>query len=256
MRCLRSIFVALLLISATAFGVKAAPTVPPLTGAVMDLANLLPASSEKELTGKLQGVRARTGVQIVVVTLPALGQYPIETWGITLGRGWKIGRAGKDDGILIIVAPNDREVRIEVGYGLEGDIPDARAHRIINDILLPAFRSGNFGRGIGASVDALERLIVNPDTAFPPQGTHKGLYIVVALVAGIILMLLLAFRAFPLGADLASAADDDDRSDRSDLTDDEPTWRSSSSDSSSSSDHSSFSGGGGSFGGGGASGKW
>jgi len=255
MRGLRSILVALLLIGAATVAAKAEPAVPPLTGAVVDLANLLPASEERDLTHKLEGIEARTGAQVVIVTLPSLQGYAIETWGITLGRSWKIGRAGKDDGILIIVAPEDREVRIEVGYGLEGDIPDASAHRIITGTLLPAFRGGHFARGLGDAVDTLERLIVSPGVPIGSQTRPIGLYIAVLFSAGIVLMLIIAFHFFPLGSGLAAAAGKDDQSNRDDS---DSLFSHSSSDSSfsSSSSHSSFSGHGGSFGGGGASGKW
>jgi uncharacterized protein len=188
-----------------------------------------------------------------VVTLPTLGQSSSEPWGITLGRGWKVGRAGKDDGILIVVAPNDRQVRIEVGYGLEGDIPDARAHRIVTEVLLPAFRGGNFARGLGDSVDVLERLITNPDGPEPSRSPGGDLYVILIFVGGIFVMMAVMVRAFSVAGESTRVT-----SNRPDDDDDRLYWGRSSDDSfsSSSSSGSSFSGGGGSFGGGGASGKW
>ncbi|MBL8709892.1 MAG: TPM domain-containing protein, partial [Rhodospirillaceae bacterium] len=135
---------------------------PPLTGRLVDLANVLSSAAERDLTDQLAHIEADTGAQIVVATLPTLAGYSIEAWGLALGRGWKIGRAGRDDGIVVVLAPNDREIRIEVGYGLEGRIPDATAHRIINSYMLPAAREGKYADGLKATVDALRRVIKDP----------------------------------------------------------------------------------------------
>ncbi len=86
-------------------GVLAEPPVPPLTGRVVDLADILTTAGERGLTDQLAKVEEKTGAQIVVAILPSLGQYPIESWGLALGRGWKIGHQGRDDGIVIVLAP-------------------------------------------------------------------------------------------------------------------------------------------------------
>src|SRR3546814_11267487 len=96
-----------------------------------------------------------TSNQLVVVTLPSLQGTAIDDFGYQLGRHWGIGQQGRDNGALLIVAPSERAVRIEVGYGLEGDLPDATAHAIIANEILPAFRQGDYPGGIAAGVDAI-----------------------------------------------------------------------------------------------------
>ena len=128
-RILASAFVVLLLVVSSAF---AEPPIPALTGRVVDQAGILDASTIEAITSQLAGYESSTGNQVVVVTLSELKGYPIEDWGLALGRGWGIGQKGKNNGVLLIVAPNDRELRIEVGYGLEGDLPDATANTIID----------------------------------------------------------------------------------------------------------------------------
>lgn len=133
----------------------AAPAFPELTGRVVDRADLLAAATERALTERLAGHERAGGNQVVVVTLPDLGGTTIEEYGYQLGRHWGIGRRDEDDGVLLIVAPNERRVRIEVGYGLEGVLTDALAANIIHTVILPAFRRGQFEAGIVAGVDAI-----------------------------------------------------------------------------------------------------
>ena len=132
---------------------------PALSGRVVDAANLLPASSRAAIAGKVAALEQRTGHQFVVVTVPSLGGHPIEDYGVTLGRTWGIGRKGINDGVLLIVAPVERKVRIEVGYGLERALRDEEARAIIDSAILPAFRAGDFPRGIAAGVDGVIREI-------------------------------------------------------------------------------------------------
>ncbi|WP_303980950.1 YgcG family protein [Dongia mobilis] len=251
---------------------SADPVVPPLTGRVVDLADVLTSAAERDLTTELAKVEQKTGTQIVVAILPDLGRYPIEAWGLALGRTWQIGRAGKDDGIVIVLAPKDREIRIEVGYGLEGDIPDAKANQIIQHILVPAFRKGRYATGLEEAIGALEKLIVNPEAQVTEDNPYLGVYVVLLLCAGIAVVLWMAFWAYPKGDDRSPSRNDTnesvpperDVSTASESDDGDSFWRSSSrrsswsssSSSSSRSSRSSFSGRGGSFGGGGASGKW
>lgn len=130
----------------------AAPDFPELTGRVVDAANILSPSDEAELTQELAAVEGRSTDQIVVVTVPSLQGYSIDDYGIRLGRHWGIGQAGKDNGVLLIVAPVERRVRIEVGYGLEGVMPDALAGLIIQRRILPLFKRGDLVGGIKAGV--------------------------------------------------------------------------------------------------------
>lgn len=131
---------------------RAAPNFPALTGRVVDAADLLSVEDERALSIDLEALEEKTSDQLVVVTLPSLQGYTIEEFGYQLGRAWGIGQAGKDNGVLLIVAPNERKVRIEVGYGLEGRLTDALTKVIIENAILPRFRAGDFAGGIRAGV--------------------------------------------------------------------------------------------------------
>ncbi|MFE9083177.1 TPM domain-containing protein [Brevundimonas sp. NPDC003935] len=128
---------------------------PTLTGRVVDDAQLLTPEQEQALTGKLATLEQQTGDQLVVVTLPSLQDQEIEDFGYQLGRHWGIGQKENDGGALLIVAPNERKVRIEVGYGLEGVLTDAYSSLIIRNDILPAFRQGDYAAGIIAGADAI-----------------------------------------------------------------------------------------------------
>ncbi|GJM03483.1 MAG: hypothetical protein DHS20C08_19840 [Rhodomicrobium sp.] len=126
---------------------------PALTGRVVDAANILSPQDEAELTEILQKLEGRSTDQIVVVTVPSLNGISIDDYGNRLGRHWGIGQAGKDNGVLLIVAPQQRRVRIEVGYGLEGVLPDALAGLIVQRRILPFFKRGDLVGGIKAGVN-------------------------------------------------------------------------------------------------------
>lgn len=132
---------------------------PALTGRVVDNANLLTPEQEARLTGRLAALERRTTDQLIVVTLPSLGGLTIEAVGLDLGNGWRIGQRGKDNGVLLIVAPNERRVRIEVGYGLEAILTDARAAAII-EAIVPAFHHGRFPEGIEVGTQAIVATLV------------------------------------------------------------------------------------------------
>ncbi len=134
---------------------QAEPNYPVLTGRVVDQAGLLPDEARQRIEEKLRAHESETSNQVVVVTLNSLEGYPIEDYGVGLGRAWRIGQEGRDNGALLIVAPNEREVRIEVGYGLEGALTDALSRDIIESRILPAFRQDDPARGIEAGVDAM-----------------------------------------------------------------------------------------------------
>ena len=125
-----------------------AATLPTPTGYVNDFANVLDSPTKNQLEQFLSAFEATTGEEVAVVTVESLEGAPIEDYAVRLYQQWGIGKKGKDNGILILVAPNDRQARIEVGYGLEGVINDAMAGRIIRDQMVPAFREGNYGAGI------------------------------------------------------------------------------------------------------------
>ncbi len=116
------------------------PNFPQLTGRVVDDAGVLDTWTQSELSDILSAHEGATGEQVVVVTLPSLQGYSIEDFGYQLGRHWGIGQKGKNNGVLLIVAPKDHKVRIEVGYGLEGTLTDAQSRIIIEQSILPSFR--------------------------------------------------------------------------------------------------------------------
>ncbi len=144
-----------LFLAAIAVVRAAEPAFPPLTGRVVDEAGLLSERDDAELTAALGQFEQQTGDQVVVVTLKSLQGLPIEDYGYQLGRHWGIGQKGKNNGALLIVAPNEREVRIEVGYGLEGELTDALSRTIIETEITPRFRQGDFAAGIKAGVAAM-----------------------------------------------------------------------------------------------------
>lgn len=152
-----------LLVALLPAGALAQPKFPPLTGRVVDNAQLLSPQTEQRLTDELAQLEASTGRQVVVATLPDLQGYEIEEYGYQLGRAWGIGSKARNDGALLIVAPSERKVRIEVGYGLEGVLTDALSSVIIQTAILPQFRQGNFEQGIVAGTDQLVRQLSLPD---------------------------------------------------------------------------------------------
>lgn len=151
----------MLLLLACAFGVQAQqqPDFPELSGRVVDQAEMLDASVESQLTAMLKAHEQATTEQVVVVTLPNLQGYPIEQFGYQLGRHWGIGQQGEDNGALLIVAEEERAVRIEVGYGLEGRLTDAQSSVIISQIIVPAFKQGDFAGGITRGAQAMIRVL-------------------------------------------------------------------------------------------------
>ncbi|WKN23608.1 TPM domain-containing protein [Azotobacter vinelandii] len=132
---------------------------PALSGRVADRAELLDASTEARLTQMLAAHEQATGDQLVVVTVPDLQGRSIEEFGVELGRRWGIGQKGKDNGALLIVARDERQVRIEVGYGLEERLTDAQSSLIVNNIIIPAFKQGDLARGVTEGTAAMIRIL-------------------------------------------------------------------------------------------------
>lgn len=131
----------------------AEPSFPPLSGRVVDAADIIPADTEAEIAGKLEALEAKTTDQFVVVTVASLEGYDIQDYGVRLGRAWGIGQKGKDNGLILLVAPNEHKVGFEVGYGLEGTMTDALTQVIIQNAILPRFRANDFAGGIERGVD-------------------------------------------------------------------------------------------------------
>jgi len=147
--------------------VRAAPIAfPAFSGYVVDAAHVLPPATVAALTEKLGAFQRSSGQQVVVATIPSLGDVPIEDYGYQLGRAWGVGQKGKNTGAILIVAPADRKVRIEVGYGLEPVLTDALSNVIINEKIVPDFRKGDYASGTTAGVDAiLAQLGADPNAA-------------------------------------------------------------------------------------------
>lgn len=129
--------------------------IPFLTGRVTDNAQILTADTRRTLTENLKAHEDRTGNQIAVLTVPTLEGESIEEYAVAVFKEWKLGQKGKDNGVLVIVAPKDRRMRIEVGYGLEGTLPDGLAGSIIRNVMTPRFKTGDYNGGINDGVKAI-----------------------------------------------------------------------------------------------------
>jgi uncharacterized protein len=248
------VLLGLLLAAALCVTAAQALEFPALTGRVVDNAKLLSSGQESALTAQLASHEAATSNQVVVVTLPSLQGTSIDDFGYQLGRHWGIGQVGRDNGVLLIVAPNERKVRIEVGYGLEGDLPDAIARAIIDNDILPAFRRNDYPGGIAAGVDAII-LAIEGSYEAAPETTGQNRFgwlpiLFIALIFG-----TMAFHYF---------VDNFDKKDGRWVRRRRPRRRSGSfygfgggsGSRSSGGAGGGFSGGGGGFGGGGSSGSW
>lgn len=155
MNPLRWLLALLLLVAPALAQAQSQPNFPKLSGRVVDAANLLSPQQEAQLTQLSEQVQQASTRQFVVATIPDLQGYPIEDYGYQLGRAWGIGQKDANNGIILIVAPNERKVRIEVGYGLEPIMTDALSSSIINDTILPRFKAGDMGGGIVAGAQAI-----------------------------------------------------------------------------------------------------
>jgi uncharacterized protein len=146
--------------------------IPALTKRVTDLTQTLSEAESAALEAKLAAWEARTSNQLVVLMVPTTQPEPIEAYSLRVAEKWKIGRKGQDNGALFVVAKNDRKMRIEVGYGLEGVLPDVTANRIIREDVAPAFREGRFAAGINAGVDRI--IAVVGGGSLPPAKTASA----------------------------------------------------------------------------------
>lgn len=180
---------------------------------VVDQANILSDATEQDLELKLKGLEDTTTDQVLVVTVDSLQGYEIEEYGYKLGRHWGVGQSGKvkastgetykDNGLILLVAPNDRKVRIEVGYGLEPVMTDAMSHMIIQGDILPKFKSGDYDGGVEAGTDAIiQQLSIDRNVAIQkaqaaanvqPEGREHGLPL------GVIIFIIIIFILFSRG---------------------------------------------------------
>jgi uncharacterized protein len=178
MRILQMLAVALFM-----FGFVGVPAsaldLPSLTGRVVDQAGILNAATKAEVSQKSKDLEEKSGIQLVVATVPSLQGSEIEPYATTLFNTWRLGQAIKNNGVLLLIAPNEHKVRIEVGYGLESTLTNALCADIIRDDLIPHFKSGDFSagteRGIDGIIDVLSRdsAIWQPPTK-PSSGVAGG----------------------------------------------------------------------------------
>jgi uncharacterized protein len=169
-------------------------TVPPLQGRVNDHAGLLSARQAEELAAKLKTYEEKTTNQIVLLTLPSLQGEAPEEFSIRVAREWGLGQEKRNNGVLILIAKQERAVRIEVGYGLEGALTDAQSSAIIRNIIVPAFREGDYHRGIENGIDAIESAVAGefqPEPALRGSKGPNGGFIE-GMTIGLILLILLA----------------------------------------------------------------
>ena len=174
--------------------VRAQVEIPELSHRVTDLTGTLSVQQAAELENSLAAFEAKKGSQIAILIVPTTQQEDIAQFGIRVGEAWKIGRKNVDDGVILIVAKDDRKLRLEVGYGLEGVIPDAIAKRVIAETITPFFKRGDFAGGIDAGVSQLMQLIEGetlpePDKV-PSANLDEGAFMFIlfgGLIAGFIL---------------------------------------------------------------------
>jgi len=168
---LRGLFILFFVfVAALAF---AAPTYPELTGRVVDQAGILQESTKAGLTSKLRDLENKSGIQLVVATIKSLEGYDIETYANGLFRYWKLGEAKKNNGALFVIAPNERKMRIEVGYGLEGVLTDALSKVIIASAVTPKFKAGDYNAGVENGVAGIVEILSGDKSEWtkklPPQ---------------------------------------------------------------------------------------
>ena len=169
---MRHIVAALIAFAALLGGAYADVPVPALKARVTDLTGTLSAQQQSELEARIAAYETRRGSQIAVLLLPTTKPEEIEQYSIRVAEAWKIGRKGVDDGLILIVAKDDRRLRIEVGYGLEGAIPDSVAKRVIEERITPRFRDGDFYGGVRDGVDQLIKL-AEGEKLPPPQASAR-----------------------------------------------------------------------------------
>jgi uncharacterized protein len=222
---------------------------PTLTGRIVDQANIVSAETRQTIEPKLADLESKSGIQLVVATVSSLEGQEIEPYANELFRTWKLGQKDKNNGVLLLVAPNEHRVRIEVGYGLEGTLTDALSKVIITNAITPRFKTGDFSGGIARGVDDIITVLTTDASEWQqrpslrldssPAGSPPDWLIIWAIVIFLGLMITWpGFRWFVLNLALNILLS------------------SGSSSGGSSSGGGGFSGGGGSSGGGGASGSW
>jgi uncharacterized protein len=184
---------------------------PALNARVTDLTGTLSQAQQAELESASTAIEHEKGSQVAILILPTTQPETIEQFGIRLAEAWKIGRGGVDDGVIIIVAKEDRKMRIEVGYGLEGAIPDAVAKRIVAEVMAPQFRQGDFAGGLHSAITALGKQIrgeaLPAPEAEPMAGVNldNAIWLLLVVAFAGVLHAVLGFLGSMLAAGLAGA---------------------------------------------------
>ncbi|MEP6827260.1 MAG: TPM domain-containing protein [Aestuariivirga sp.] len=243
---LRAIAFAVITVLMTVFAL-AAPSFPELTGRVVDQAGVFSADQTVILSNRLRDFETQSGHQMAVATVKSLEGNDIRAYGNELARKWALGSKDKNDGVLILVAPNEHKVSIEVGYGLEGDLTDAISSVVINQAMVPKFKAGDYFSGVYAGIDDVEKVIGGQGAAIVAAAQNQtapqaGFADALPFIIFFFIVLIIILRAsrgrgvifVPMGGGGYSGGSG---------------WSGGSSGGG-------FSGGGGSFGGGGASGGW
>jgi uncharacterized protein len=192
---------------ACAATVALALTFPPLTGRIVDQANVIPAATRSAIEPKLADLESKSGIQLVVATVSSLEGQEIEPYANELFRTWKLGEKDKNNGVLLLVAPNEHRVRIEVGYGLEGTLTDALSKVIIANAITPRFKAGDFGDGVSRGVDDIITVLTTDSSEWQKrpslrldsdQSTDPGTWILLAALGGLVVLLIVSpgFRWF------------------------------------------------------------
>ena len=240
-----------------AIAALAAVTFPPLSGRVVDQANIVPADKRTAIETKLADLESKSGIQLVVATVSSLQGEEIEPYANELFRTWKLGEKDKNNGVLLLVAPNEKRVRIEVGYGLEGTLTDALSKVIITNAIAPRFKAGDFGDGVTRGVDDIITVLTTdssewqkrPSLRVDSDPPNAGDWIFLVVVFGVIVLLVVspAFRSFFFNVFLNAAITSGGS---------RGGYSGGGFSGGGGFDGGGFSGGGGSSGGGGASGSW
>lgn len=228
-------------------------TFPALSGRIVDQANILDAATKASLEAKLSALESKSGIQLVVATVQSLEGQEIEPYANDLFRQWKLGQLHKDNGVLLLVAPNEKRVRIEVGYGLEGTLTDVLSKVVIANAIAPRFKAGNVNEGVSRGVEDIITILTTDSADWQakqpslrlndgqPGGNVMAWLIAALIFFGIVMSIISSgFRSVLFQILLQIALSSGNRRGGS----------------SSSSGGGGFSGGGGSSGGGGASGSW
>ncbi len=180
----------------------AAPTFPELTGRIVDTADVIPPATRAALEPRLEALETKSGIQLVVATIKSLDGQAIEPYANELFRHWKLGEATKNNGVLLLIAPSERKVRIEVGYGLEGTLTDALSKIVIANAIAPRFKAGDFGGGVERGVDDITTILTTDAAEWqkrPQLREDPGAFdqLLPLLIFGLVIFIILRSMAGP-----------------------------------------------------------